>query len=63
VKVKEAAYERHNLGIKITRKHLRPLLTSSDYLNLEEGRAALRQAKVELQTISGHLSLLDTHLS
>jgi hypothetical protein len=27
---------------------MRPLLTSSDYLNLEEGRAALRQVRQEL---------------
>jgi hypothetical protein len=43
------AYQLHAEGIKITRQHLRPLLTSSDYTNLEEGRAALRQIREELQ--------------
>jgi hypothetical protein len=27
---------------------MRPLLTSSDYLNLEEGRAALREVRQDL---------------
>jgi hypothetical protein len=27
---------------------MRPLLTSSDYLNLDEGQAALRQVRQEL---------------
>jgi len=30
------------------RNHTLPHLTSSDYLNLEEGRAALRQVRLEL---------------
>jgi NAD(P)-dependent dehydrogenase (short-subunit alcohol dehydrogenase family) len=47
--VKEAAYQLQARGIRITRKHLRPLLTSSDYTNLEEGREALRQVREELR--------------
>jgi len=46
--IREAAYQLHAKGIKITRKHLRPLLTSSDYTNLEEGRATLRLIREEL---------------
>jgi TniQ len=46
--VKAMAYELHAKGIKITRNHMRPLLTSSDYLNLPEGRAALQEVKREL---------------
>jgi hypothetical protein len=49
VEIREAAYQLHAKGIKITRKNLRPLLTSSDYTNLEEGRAALRQIREELR--------------
>ncbi len=49
VEIREAAYQLHAKGVKITRKHLRPLLTSSDYTNLEEGRAALRQVREELK--------------
>jgi hypothetical protein len=48
VEVREAAYQLHAQGVRITRKHLRPLLTSSDYTNLAEGRAALRQVREEL---------------
>jgi hypothetical protein len=47
--IRQVAYQLHAEGIKITRQHLRPLLTSSDYTNLEEGRAALRQIREELQ--------------
>ena len=47
--VKEMAYQLHAKGVKITRKHLRPLLTSSDYTNLEEARTVLHQVKEELQ--------------
>ena len=47
--VREAAYRLHARGVRITRKHLRPLLTSSDYTNLEEGREALRQVREELR--------------
>jgi hypothetical protein len=46
--VREAAYQLYARGVKITRKHLLPLLTSSDYLNLKEGRAALHQVRQEL---------------
>ena len=46
--VKRLAYELHSRGVRVTRSHLRPLLTSSDYLNLAEGRAALREARREL---------------
>jgi transcriptional regulator with XRE-family HTH domain len=49
--IREAAYQLHAKGVKITRKHLRPLLTSSDYTNLEEGRAALRKTREELQLV------------
>ena len=47
--IREAAYQLHAKGMKITRKHLRPLPTSSDYTNLEEGRAALRQIREDLR--------------
>ena len=53
VEIREAAYQLHAKGLKITRKHLRPLLTSSDYTNLEEGRAALRQVREELKQGGG----------
>jgi hypothetical protein len=46
--VKRLAYELHANGIALARRHMRPLLTSSDYLNLEEGRAALRAVRQEL---------------
>ena len=46
--VKEAAYQLHARGVRITRKHLRPLLSSSDYTNLDEGREALRRVREEL---------------
>lgn len=46
--VKRLAYALHSDGVKLTRRQMRPLLTSSDYLNLEEGRAALRQVRQEL---------------
>ena len=48
VEVIKAAYQLHARGVRITRKHLRPLLTSSDYTNIAEGRAALRQVREEL---------------
>lgn len=47
--VREAAYLLHARGVRITRKHLRPLLASSDYTNLEEGRDALRHVREELR--------------
>ena len=46
--MKRLAYELHANGIALARRHMRPLLTSSDYLNLEEGRAALRAVRQEL---------------
>jgi len=46
--VKRIAYELYANGIGLTRRHMRPLLASSDYLNLEEGRAALRAVRQEL---------------
>jgi len=39
------ATELHVKGIKLTRQYIRPLLSSSDYLNLEEGRTALREVR------------------
>jgi transcriptional regulator with XRE-family HTH domain len=41
-------FELYARGIKITRNNMRPLLTSSDYWNMREGRAALQAAKREL---------------
>ena len=46
--VRRIAYELHANGIGLTRRNMRRLLTSSDYLNLEEGRAVLRQLRQEL---------------
>ncbi len=46
--VRRVAYELHANGIALRRRNMRPLLTSSEYLNLEEGRAALRQVRREL---------------
>jgi transcriptional regulator with XRE-family HTH domain len=46
--VKRLAYELHANGISLARRHMRARLTSSDYLNLEEGRAALRAVRQEL---------------
>jgi transcriptional regulator with XRE-family HTH domain len=46
--VKRLAYALHSDGIRLTRRQMRPLLTNSDYLNLEEGRAALREVRQEL---------------
>ena len=46
--VRRLAYKLHANGIDLNRKNMRPLLTSSDYLNLQEGRAALRQVRKEL---------------
>ena len=43
--VKAVAYELYARGLKITRSRLRPLLTSSDYLNMPEGCAALREVR------------------
>ena len=46
--VRRVAYELHAKGTGLTRRHIRPLLTSSDYLNLEEGRTALREVRRQL---------------
>jgi len=46
--VRRLAYELHAKGIALTRRNMRPLLTSSDYLNLDEGRTALRQVRRDL---------------
>ena len=46
--IRALAYELHARGIKITRDNMRPLLTSSDYWNMREGRAALQEVKREL---------------
>lgn len=46
--VRRLAYELHAKSIALTRRNMRPLLTSSDYLNLEEGRSALRQVRQDL---------------
>lgn len=43
--VRRVAHQLHERGIKLTRRNIRPLLSSSDYLNLEEGRAALREVR------------------
>ena len=43
--VKRVAIELHAKGIRLTRQHIRPLLPSSDYLNLKEGRTALREVR------------------
>ena len=43
--VRRIACELQAKGISLTRQNLRPLLTSTDYLNLEEGRAALREVR------------------
>jgi hypothetical protein len=50
--VKRVACELQAKGISLTRQNIRPLLTSSDYLNLEEGRTALREVRrrMALQT-------------
>lgn len=46
--VKRLAHALHSQGVKLTRSNMRPLLTSSDYLNLSEGRAALREVRQDL---------------
>jgi hypothetical protein len=53
VEIRQAAYQLHAKGMKITRNEIRSLLTSSYYTNLEEGRAALHQVRQELQQF-GH---------
>ena len=46
--VRRIAWELHAKGIRLTRQHLRPLLTSSDYLNMEEGRSALQEVRRQI---------------
>jgi len=46
--VRRVACELQAKGISLTRRNLRPLLTSSDYLNLEEGRTALREVRRQM---------------
>ena len=46
--VSRVARELQAKGISLTRRNLRPLLTSSDYLNLEEGRKALREVRRQM---------------
>jgi len=46
--VRRIACELQAKGISLTRQNLRPLLTSTDYLNLEEGRAALREVRRQM---------------
>jgi hypothetical protein len=46
--VRQVAWELHAKGIRLIRRHIRPLLTSSDYLNLEEGRTALQEVRRQL---------------
>ena len=46
--VRRVASELQAKGISLTRRNLRPLLTSTDYLNLEEGRAALREVRRQM---------------
>jgi AcrR family transcriptional regulator len=46
--VRRVACELQAKGISLTRRNLRPLLTSIDYLNLEDGRAALREVRRQM---------------
>ena len=46
--VRRVAYQLHANGLRLTRQNIRSLLTSSDYLNLPEGRAALREVRSQL---------------
>lgn len=46
--VRRVAGELQAKGISLTRRNLRPLLTSTDYLNLQEGRAALREVRRQM---------------
>jgi hypothetical protein len=46
--VRRVACELQAEGISLTRRNLRPRLTSSDYLNLEEGRTALREVSRQI---------------
>jgi hypothetical protein len=46
--VRRVAYQLHANGLRLTRQNVRTLLTSSDYLNLPEGRTALREVRSQL---------------
>jgi transcriptional regulator with XRE-family HTH domain len=46
--VRRVASQLHANGLRLTRQNIRPLLTRSDYLNLPEGRAALREVRSQL---------------
>jgi len=46
--MRRVAWELHAKGIRLTRHHIRPLLTSSAYFNLEEGRTALREVRQQI---------------
>jgi transcriptional regulator with XRE-family HTH domain len=46
--VRRVASQLHANGLRLTRQNIRSLLTSSDYLNLPEGRAALREVRSQL---------------
>jgi hypothetical protein len=46
--VRRIAWELHAKGIRLTRQHLRPLLTSSDYLNMDEGRSAPQEVRRQI---------------
>ena len=54
--VRRVAHELHAKGIKLTRQNLRPLVTSSDYLNLSEGRTALHEVRKQLAREIGNRS-------
>lgn len=43
--VRRIAHELQMIGMKLTRRNIRPLLSSSAYLNLREGRTALGEAR------------------
>ena len=46
--VRRVACELQAKGTSLTRRNLRPLLTSTDYLNLAEGREALREVRRQM---------------
>lgn len=46
--VRRVACELQAKGISLTRRNLRPLLTSTDYLNLQEGRSALQEVRRQI---------------
>jgi hypothetical protein len=54
--VKRLAYSLHGQGIRLTHRHIRPMLTRPDLLNLEEGRAALREVRREFDVFANKLA-------